>query len=304
MRGFAVFELDACITKMDRETEFLIQRAAPLVFGVYAFRADTRQVRGAGSGIFIAPFLCLGAGHVTKDLLKLDYRGTLPIKPGHFRTQHNAALFQFADPFQSNQIPGTWRIHVSWDSHISDFTFMRVSPGEGVPLEMQKQMPTGFFEWLLEPPPIGSEVLLLGYPNTEIHSDGDLIQIKAKFTPEFSRVTKPYKIKRDRGLYNFPGFIIDKEVDPAFSGGPVFYENKLCGLVSGGSIEGTYISSLWPFCLMEYEFPDYGTLGSKMPISSLFDSGEIKSSDWKKLKNRISIRVDEDEKPYAHIEDE
>lgn len=60
---------------MNREEEILIQRATPLVFGIFGQAErppDQREVRFGGSGIFIAPFQTLTARHVNRDLLRVN----------------------------------------------------------------------------------------------------------------------------------------------------------------------------------------------------------------------------------------
>ena len=62
---------------MDREEELFIQRARPLVFGIFgqAERGpDQQEVRVGGSGVFIAPFQTLTARHVNRDLLRMNQR--------------------------------------------------------------------------------------------------------------------------------------------------------------------------------------------------------------------------------------
>jgi hypothetical protein len=62
---------------MDREEELFIQRARPLVFGIFgqAERGpDQQEVRVGGSGLFIAPFQTLTARHVNRDLLRVNQR--------------------------------------------------------------------------------------------------------------------------------------------------------------------------------------------------------------------------------------
>ena len=118
-----------------------------------------------------------------------------------------------------------------------------------------------------------------------------------------ARVTGSYEIRRDAGLFNFPCFSLDKRVDPGFSGGPVFLGEKLCGIVSGDSFGETYVATLWPLCLLEYEYPDLGSLGGKRNVGELFECGVLRSADWPGLKGRITKRYDSNQRPYAHIED-
>jgi hypothetical protein len=81
----------------------------------------------------------------------------------------------------------------------------------------------------------------------------------------------------------------------------VFWNGKLCGLVSGGSDHETYVASLWPLCLLKYKYPDLGVLGGEISFGSLFDWGEIRSADWPMIKNRIEKRFDDQGKAYAFI---
>jgi hypothetical protein len=60
---------------MDRDTELLIRRATPLVFGTFSHMDNQdgrRSVRVGGSGIFVAPFQRLTARHVCRDLWRID----------------------------------------------------------------------------------------------------------------------------------------------------------------------------------------------------------------------------------------
>lgn len=167
---------------------------------------------------------------------------------------------------------------------------------------MEQEM-TGFFEWALVPPPIGSPVVMLGYPKTHIAADGNLMNIGLTYVAQQGVITDVCELGRDRGLYNFPGFCIDKPVDHGFSGGPVFWENRLCGVVSGDTIDGgTYAASLWPICLLEYECPDFGAQGVKRTLGELFERGVLKSQDWRHIKGRITKQYDADGKPHAQIE--
>ena len=112
------------------------------------------------------------------------------------------------------------------------------------------------------------------------------------------RITDVYQLRRDSGLLTFPCFRIDKLVNDGFSGGPVFWEDKLCGIVSTGSVDGsTYAASLWPLCLLEYEYPDLGTLGSRRVFGELFERGVVRSNDWRNIKDRIAKRYDAEGNP-------
>jgi hypothetical protein len=76
--------------------------------------------------------------------------------------------------------------------------------------------------------------------------------------------------------------------------------DRICGIVSGGDIEaGTIAASLWLLCLMEYEYPNLGTLGVKGVFGDLFDSGVLNLRDWPQIKGRITKGYDGNGIPYA-----
>lgn len=286
--------------------EQLINRALPLIFAVFGHNNDgegKRVMRVGGSGIFIAPFLAITARHVIRDLRRLDSREVRPSFKGYFRSNYTADLFQVLDR-SPNPRHAIWEVNRTWDPSVTDISLMQVSAESGAAHAMQVEMPTKFFTWSLLPPPIDSDVVMLGYPTTAMESIDGMMHTSCKISLQSGRVKEIYEHRRDDGMINFPSFLIDAPVDHGFSGGPVFLDDKLCGLVSAGSLdEQTYAASLWPLCLMEYEYPDQGILGAKRKFGDLFDIDMIPSADWNGVKSRISKRIDDREEPFAHISD-
>ena len=298
---------------MNREEELLILRASSLAFGVFAQIKDVngdRLVRSGGSGIFISPFRGLTARHVTRDLFRIDETMADQLNKrvrvaednantDYFELPHSSVLFQA----QLGRVPRPLLWHVSrvWDSPITDISLMEVFADGDEAAGNERKM-SGFFEWSLLPPPVGSRVITLGYPLSNVTTKNDLINIDLKYVLQEGRVAEIFELRRDRGMYSFPCFRIDKPVNHGFSGGPVFYRGKLCGIISGGFDDDTYVASPWPLCLLNYKYPDLGALGSERSFADLFDSGELLSEDWPGIKNRISKRYDENGKSYAFIQ--
>jgi hypothetical protein len=188
-----------------------------------------------------------------------------------------------------------------WDSNVTDVSLLEVFAEGDEAAGMEHQM-TGFFEWSLLPPPIGTHVIMLGYPQANITSKDGLMKLDLSLVLGEGEVTDIYERGRDRGMFNFPCFRINTTIEHGFSGGPVFWDNRLCGIVSGGGFDdGTYAASRWPLCLLEYEYPDLGVIGSKRAFSSLFESGRLRSRDWPQVRDRITKQYDEHGAPYAHI---
>ena len=291
---------------MDRDVELLIHRATPLIFGIFGYAEDdqgAKTARGGGSGIFIAPFQALTARHVCRDLF-----WTIPDRfddlykksKGYFWLPHSAGLFQIVD----GRDVALWGVTRTWDPRVTDISLIEVSADSGAAIDRQHEMPTRFFEWSLLPPPVGSPVLMLGFPGSAVtFLPEEKMNVNCSFVLQSGTVKEVFARKRDDGMYSFPCFSVDQPVDHGFSGGPVFWGDRLCGIVSGGSIEDvTYVASLWPLCLMEYEYPDLGAIGQPQAFAGLFEKGVLKATGWRDVVKRVSRQQDEHGQPYAQLD--
>jgi len=101
-------------------------------------------------------------------------------------------------------------------------------------------------------------------------------------------------------MYNFPCFVVDHEVPHGMSGGPVFCDNHLCGIISGGLGGQTIVASLWPVLLTEFENPKVGELNRTITFESLFETGQLKAVDWNLVKGRVAYD-EEDGKPIPFL---
>jgi hypothetical protein len=291
------------MAEMTTEVERLIRRATPLLFGIFGQSFDhdgNRIVQQGGSGIFVAQFLGLTARHVSQHFFRLDGRRDAP--PARlYETQYGASLFQLHDPFGGRRQPLTamWQAHHTWDSQVTDITLVHVSAESGHALDLQAQMPTRFFEWSLLSPPVGTRVTMLGFPETTVTSEEGQWSIEGGFVLQEATVDVVFKERRDRGMLNFPCFALNMHAEGGFSGGPVFHEGRLCGIVSSSTTYDTqtYVASLWPMCLMEYD----AGFGGKTSFADLFDRGVIVAHDWRELRGRYEKRFDEGGKPYAYL---
>lgn len=290
---------------MDRDTELLISRAAGLAFGIFGHIDDPNGEKVflvGGSGIFIAPFQALTARHVSRELLRTDPNRSDDLRrrtKGYFETPHTSGLFQAGKP------PALSVVDRSWESPITDICYMQASADWGAAEQMQFTM-TGFFDWSLEPPPVGSHVVMVGYPKATITISDGRYNFAHNYPVTAGSVIEVFRLKRDSGMYNFPCFCIDTVVDHGFSGGPVFWNGRLCGIVSGGSVSDvTYVASLWPICLMGYEYRDQADVpGRKLEFGDLFDRRVLRADDWTSVKHRISKKYDGGDRAYAYIDPE
>lgn len=285
-----------------RDKKLLLARAASLVCGLFGQtegQPAERRLRVGGSAILIAPYLALTARHVLRDLFRLTEQ---PIRerPGYFRANHGIVLFQ-VNPLGGTPRSALWIVDRTWDSGWTDICLLQVSPDAvGFP-KGKVELPTSFFSCSLLPPPVGARVSMLGYPNAQVEFVGDQISVDFNCVLQEGTVSQVHVLQRDRGMLSFPCFEVDRPVDGGFSGGPVFWNGTLCGLVSSGSLtESTFVASLWPLCLMEYEYPEFG---GKTNFGALFDDGVVRSTDWTNLKPRISKRTDGHGKAFPFIEE-
>ena len=113
----------------------------PLAFGHYAWLKEWagEKVKEAGSGIFVAPGLGLGAKHVSKGFEKLDDRiEAAQRRMGIFADQYKAqpAVTQYAGllyqaptmRMPSEKDIAYWGGFVDWPSPDTDITVLQVEP--------------------------------------------------------------------------------------------------------------------------------------------------------------------------------
>lgn len=155
-----------------------------------------------------------------------------------------------------------------------------------------KALPPAFVHWCLEPPPVGAEVELYGWPKPEIANTGEVHAGPVKWVEQHGTVTHVFDPIREHVYVNFPSFRIDRPVEGAFSGGPVLYKGALVGITSISTetdpkqpliIGDTYIASLWPLVLRDFDYQ-----GRKVTFGDLFDEGVIKAIDYAYFRGKVA----------------
>ncbi len=132
----------------------------------------------------------------------------------------------------------------------------------------------------MEPPKVGEVCVAFGYPDSSAHIsvvDGRR-QMNTSVTPKRSSgvVTAVYPEGRDNVMMPCPCFESDARVEGGMSGGGVFVDGKLCGLISSGiraseesNSETSYLSLLWPLLdLPKFHHPTLGYVSFKNAISA------------------------------------
>ena len=192
-----------------------------------------------------------------------------------------------------------WAFTNIWVNPVTDIATLQLAPTDAPAVEMMNRMRPLFPMWSLLPPPVGAAVVLMGQPR-DLPPPGTALSSHLTYTAQPAYVIEVHERRFDRGMYNFPCFVVDREVPHGMSGGPVFYDNRLCGIISGGLGEQTVIASLWPVLLSEFENPKLGELNRKVTFEWLFESGQLKATDWSQVKGRIAYEV-EDGKPIPFL---
>lgn len=281
----------------------------PVAFGHYAWlrewQSERADVREAGSGIFVAPGIGLGAKHVSRSFARLDDR----IEAAQRRmtmfsdqyvsqpivTQYAGLLYQAPKARMPTEADiSYWGAFVDWASPDTDITVLQAEP---ISPAARKIADEGmhFIEWQFLPPGRRSEVDVFGFPNAKITVDSGIHTQNIEFRSETVRVVQTFDILQVHGFTQFPGFQIDRELDHGFSGGPVFYHGRLVGLFSGPD----YVASLWPLLIHEYPHRDdnpdvdllHGGAITPPPImrqfADLFTNGFIRAVDFEAVNGRV-----------------
>jgi hypothetical protein len=277
-----------------RELEILFERNASLVCELEAYldAPDGRVLRrSVGSGVFVAPCQLLTAKHVVTDMhnVNKDWADDLRRETSRYRLlPYFASAAQIAD-IRSPNVSLFWGFTNVWPNPLSDLALVQVAPDNEATIEKMNGMSHLFPTWSLLPPPLGETVVMFGQPRDSTSGNDQSDTLTYRGQP--ATVTEVHDRMRDRGMYSFPCFVVDYEVPHGMSGGPVYWNGKLCGVVSGGWDGHTVVAALWPACLIEFENPKLGSLNKKVTFESLFESNQIRADDWHLIKGNVSYDV-------------
>lgn len=285
-------------TRAEIEEQGKLSRYASISTGMYAW---THGVSGkceqAGSGVFVAPGLVLTAKHLVNGMGSLD--------PKWDAAKHETG--DFSDPVFDIRLYQAPRFAqpILWyakgtvvRAKDTDIAVLRAEPDPDYPATRWSAMhalPAAFVPWRLKPPPEGAEVELYGWPKPEIVNEGTIHKGPVKWVEQKGLVTHVFDSMRDHAWINFPSFRIDRPVEGAFSGGPVFYRGALVGITSISTeinpaepdiIGDTYIASLWPLLLRDFEFD-----GRQVTFGDLFDEGVIHALDYVDFRGRVGRKA-------------
>lgn len=271
-----------------------LSRYATITTGMYGWvHGQPAKCDQAGSGVFVAPGLVLTAKHVVNGMGTLDPKWNA----AKHETEDFSGVSFGIRLYQAPRFdePVLW--YAKGDivrSRDTDIAILKVEPDPDYPATLwaaKHALPPAFVPWRLEPPPVGAEVELYGWPKPEITNTGEVHTGPVKWVEQHGTVTHVFDSMRDHFYINFPSFRIERPVEGAFSGGPVFYKGALVGITSISMetdpnqpdlVGDTYIASLWPLLLREFEYQ-----GEKVTLGELFDEGVIDATDYADFRGKV-----------------
>ena len=105
-------------------------------------------------------------------------------RTAYFELPHSSLLYQVkfekAGRFDGARRPLFWQVSRAWDSILTDISLMEVFADGDEAAGMEHEM-TGFFDWALLPPPVGSNVVMLGYPLADATSKDGLMTVNSYY---------------------------------------------------------------------------------------------------------------------------
>jgi len=280
---------------------------APLSFCIVARSNDGGEPWAVGSGVFVAPFIALTARHVLQGTWNEfePQRRKNKYPKGKERTTHSLILIQRL--YASRPATASWVIEEAWPDHHTDIALLRVTPHDDV--AKTYQWGKGFLKWQLLAPSVGTRIYAFGYPQSTAknapNADNGVVGDMQISLME-ANVTKVEEFRRDNNFNDFPGFEFTPGIAGGYSGGPLFLDDRLCGIASasgfGGGGEVGYAAALWPLILRKIRFG----LGDAVSILELLKLRFFEGVDVEDVERRMFVDLVDDggidgPKEYARL---
>jgi hypothetical protein len=268
-----------------------LNRVRHLLFGIYAWEENGEEpyrVQEAGSGILIAQEHGLTARHVMVAFTNFDpqFEARRRSTRGVFarrgksddilKTAIPAAVYQENDGKELVQ----WWPRVSWQSEDTDISVLVMKPTTAAAESRATKLK--YLEWQLLPPHVGAKVRVYGWPLPQIDVRAGVHDAHVELWMRPAIVTEHAAILRGHGFHEFPGYVLDKSLPPAMSGGAVLHNGRLIGIFTGPD----YVSALWPLALIRYPLREDFFIS----FAEHFDQGVIQAVDWDRVKGRVERR--------------
>jgi hypothetical protein len=224
--------------------------------------------RCVGSAVAVAPGLALTASHIVDDCVRHSERniGQSP------RPLSLTGIQSFDDKAV------VWAVDFIYGSVLSDIAFLRFARpnwwGDG-----PGQLKPAFARLNLNPPAVGDEVRVFGFPNSKLH-DGTLNIFPAECACRVRKV----EVRTDEPKWYKPlaHIELDGQIEHGMSGGPCFDKDwNVIGINSSGwsGPRLATVALLWPAMKIQIDLFQTGLF----PAIDLFKSGETAALGYKRV---------------------
>jgi hypothetical protein len=245
-----------------------------------------------GTAVIVGPSLALTTKHVVYDFYKFYENKDVPTPNVDDVKNIDTSFEMKAIQIGKDRSGLLWSIDKIWTSSITDAAFLRLQP-----MSEQSQR----HEWRLPlmsllPPAAGSEVHCFGYPHskatlTGINGNNVHVRLEENPTTSIGRVVEVFNERRDSVQFPFACFQTDARFDGGMSGGPVFSDGKLCGLMcsnippyNDSDPHASFVASLWPAMATQLDWDRDGyPTGERYPVLELARMGVIKALAWEQV---------------------
>jgi hypothetical protein len=281
-------------------------RVANVAFSISAVNAAGTRQKIPGSGVFIAPYLAVTAKHVMTDILKIHDGKPEYGNPLNVGVKLHQVVTLNRSKFADIPWP-TWDVKEYIECPYSDLALLDVLPANAAAEKhAAAKWNDAMFRLRLLPPAKGARVHAFGYPAAAWDFDETTRQLNVTSGVVFSEgiVSESFSDWRidpgpdppailgtprtaDQSLTDFSCFEMTAPVEEGMSGGPVFYDDDLLGIVSTGfelhedekpNIGAqSRVASLWPLIFTK----NLPTGLARVSFLELLESALINGPDWR-----------------------
>ena len=145
-------------------------------------------------------------------------------------------------------------------------------------------------------PPVGAEVQTFGYRGGSAAATFDdartttSVHWHSSTSTAVGTVIEVHDVRRDRGMLNFPCFRTNAPFTHGMSGGPIFHNGKLSGIICASGLQGNdgqkiaYGATLWPLLALKLQLDFAGQPSdSWYTVLDLVDRGYVRAVDRERI---------------------
>ena len=233
-----------------------------------------------GSGVIVAPGIGITARHVFEGFEQVfnDPRS------------HSEKTFSLdAIQIVEGRSPRRWsirKVHMHEDA--TDLAFLHLLPTT----KEQLAQPALTLSIKATPPAIGDNIQAFGYHSSSFAPEEDKLVLRTNPFTSTGVITAHHLRGRDKRMLPFPCVETNARFDPAMSGGPVFHDGALVGIITSSLPPGiddptgehtSYVSLIWPILGMPVAYDRPNRTGQTYLAYELAKEGYLHVTDFDRL---------------------